>query len=63
MADKGFGNCHWLALSLQTHASTRALKGAHGGLCVKKGPEGGTQSVQHTWKNRTGGGGLAKWPR
>lgn len=38
-------------------------KGLMDGLCVKKGPEGGTQSVQHTWKNRTGGGGLAKWPR
>ena len=53
--------CGLAGSPVETRPGARALKGAHGCLFVKKGPEGGTQTIQHTWKDRTRG--LGKWQK
>lgn len=53
--------CGLAGSPVETRPGAGALKGAHRCLFVKKGPEGGTQTIQHTWKDRTRG--LGKWQK
>lgn len=39
----------------------QGLRRAYKCLFVKKGPEGATQSIQHTWKDGTRG--IGKWQK